>query len=210
MLRSSSVIDTAAELVTPPTVMSTPIMPGLDKPEATGKERDGGQQRRDQRDQQELRRTEMDTRQVQREDDESEPRTLGRPDHDGEHQQGGKSRKRIDGAHTQAFVAVKDRLGQVAQDSLSTARAHHQDHADTGEADRDADDHIRDQDPRRFGAEDHRAGGEQKCHQHDEVDEPLGDDRAQGLAHRDVQLLLGEISAVDVAHLRRHDAVDEE
>src|SRR4029077_10395077 len=32
MLRSSSVIDTAAELVTPPTVMSTPIMPASTSP----------------------------------------------------------------------------------------------------------------------------------------------------------------------------------
>ena len=105
---------------------------------------------------------------------------------------------------------MKDGLGKMAQQPLAAACSHHEDHADTGEADDHADDHVGDQDPRRLGPEDHCTGREQQRHQHDEVDEPLGDDRSQRPAHRDVQLLLGEVPAVDVAHLRRHHAIDEE
>ena len=152
MLRSRSVIDTAAELVTPPTVMSTPIMPGLDKAEAAGQERDGCEQRRDQRDEQELRRAEMHAREVQREDHEPEPGSLGGPHEHGQAQQRGEARKRVDGAEAQALVAVEYRFREVAEDPLAAAGAHHEDDPDAGEADRHTDHDVGDEDPRRLGA----------------------------------------------------------
>ena len=105
---------------------------------------------------------------------------------------------------------MEDRFRQVAEDPLPAAGAHHEDHADAGEADGDTDHDVRDENPRRLGAEHDGTGREEQRHEHDEVDEPLGDDGAECLAHRDVELLLGEIAAIDVTHLRRHHAVDEE
>ena len=135
MLRSSSVIDTAAELVDSADGDEHADHARLDEPEAAGQERHGGEQRRDQRDEQELRRAEVDAGQVQREHHEPEARALRRPHQHGEAEQRGQSRERVDGAEAEALVAVEDRLREKAKDALTAAGAHHEDHADPGEAD---------------------------------------------------------------------------
>ncbi len=105
---------------------------------------------------------------------------------------------------------MEDRLRQEAEDALTASRAHHENDADARETDADTDDDVRNEDARGFGAEHDRTGCEQQRHEHDEVHEPLGDDRSKRLADGHIELLPGEIRAVDVAHLRGHDAIDEE
>jgi len=148
--------------------------------------------------------------QVQREHHEAEPRSLRGPHHNGEGEQGGESCERVHSAEPEALVALEDCFGKQTKDSLAAAGAHHEDHAHAGKAHDHADDDVGHEDAGRLGAEDDGTCGEEQRHQDDEVDEPLGDDRAEGLAHRDVELLLGEVAAVDVAHLGGHDAIDKE